>query len=163
MLPAPGGWALGREAEAQAEALLLEARRLGLRTAWLGPEAGFVSNLSVLENLRLVHDWHAGEQDFGTALQAALSAMDWHQPDWLLHRPAQLTEARQRQARLLRVWLMQPGALVVAAGAASDAVLERLRGEWPHARFFLLDEASANWPPLNPHAILDASSGEPTA
>ena len=149
-LPPPGRYALGMDAQAGAEALLAQARTAGMRTAWLGPEAGFVSNLSVMENLRLMHDWHdADPAAFESDLAAALAIMHMPVPDWLHLRPAQAGDAHLVRARLLRVLLLTPDAVVVnplVLALAGDAMSERLLAALAHARLFLLADPRANWP-----------------
>lgn len=150
ILPPPGQVALGVDGRDRAEALLAQARAQGLRTAWLGPEAGFVSNLSVMENLRLMHDWHgARPAAFEADLEAALGVMRLQMPDWLHLRPAQAGDAHLVRARLLRVLLLHPDVVVVnplMLALAGDAMSERLLAALAHARLFLLADARTNWP-----------------
>jgi hypothetical protein len=149
-LPPPGRWALGADRQRQAEALLARARARGLRTAWLGPEAGFVSNLSVMENLRLVYDWHgAGDGGFAQALQAALEALHMPSPDWLHARPAGLTDARLARARLLRVALARPDVVVVHPAVLAlpgEGAVAGLLAALDGARLLLLAGVRENWP-----------------
>lgn len=148
-LPPPGQMALGADALALAERLLAQARAEGWRTAWLGPEAGFVSNLSVMENLRLMHDWHAqSPAAFGEDLERALGILELPLPSWLHHRPAQLSETQLVRARLLRVLLLRPDAVVIhplMLARAGDASSARLLAALAHARLFLLAEAQPGW------------------
>lgn len=161
-LPPPGRWAIGHEARRTGEQLLAQARTQGLRTAWLGAEAGFLSNLSVLENLRLMHDWHAGDPlSFERDLLAALTVMALDIPDWLQMRPSQLLDTQLIRARLLRVLLLRPDAVVlspVTLGLAGDVLSERLLQCFDEARVFLLDHAQPGWPAWPAHDILAASS-----
>lgn len=153
-LPPPGRWALGGESQALAEQLLAEARAQGLRTAWLGPEAGFLSNLSLQENLRLFHDWQSEPgRPFEAALQAALAALELSLPAWLLQRPSQLRSGQLLQASYLRVFLLRPAVVVLSphgAGQGSAALHERLVSGFAEARLLLLAEAAADWPAWPP-------------
>lgn len=167
-LPPAGRWAIGADAQAYGEQLLASAQAQGLRTAWLGAEAGFLSNLSVLENLRLLHDWHRGHPDaFARDLLAALDIMELDMPDWLQMRPAQLLDSQLIRARLLRVLLHRADVAVlspVTLGLAGDALSTRLLAQFDGARIFLLAEAQANWPAWPAHDTLAATaSGESPA
>lgn len=150
LLPPAGCWALGINARAQAEVLLAEAARQGLRTGWLGAEAGFLSNLSVQENLRLMHDWHAtGIDSFAAGLQAALDVMQFQMPDWLYRRPSELLEIQLLHARVLRILLLRPDVLVlhpVTLAQAGELLTDSLVDVFAGARLLLLDEPSVNWP-----------------
>lgn len=163
-LPASGRWAIGSDARQKGEQLLALARAQGLRTAWLGAEAGFLSNLSVLENLRLIHDWHdSHDQEFGPDLQGALDTMALAAADWLPLRPSQLPDSQLILARFLRVLLLRPDALVLSPLAleqAGDILSTHLLERFDKARIFLLDQSRANWPAWPPHDILAASSTE---
>lgn len=165
-LPPPGRWAIGTDAQ-HAEQMLALARAQGLRTAWLGAEAGFLSNLSVLENLRLMHDWHHGHPEaFALDLLAAMDIMELDMPDWLQMRPSQLLDSQLVRARLLRVLLLRADVAVlspIALGLAGDAVGTRLLAQFDGARIFLLGEAQPNWPAWPAHDILATSSGESPA
>lgn len=167
VLPPPGQWAIGADARAAGEQWLALARAQGLRTAWLGPEAGFLSNLSVLENLRLMHDWHgARSADFADDLQQALTLMQLQVPDWLMQRPAQLLDSQLVRARVLRVLLLNPDVIVlspVTLGLAGEALSSRLVARFAQARLFLLAEAQPNWPALPAHDILTPVPGEADA
>ena len=153
-LPPPGCWALGAGRQSQAEALLGLARARGLRTAWLGPEAGFVSNLSVVENFRLVHDWHGGgDSGFAQALQAALAALHMPPPEWLHARPAGLTDAQLAGARMLRAVLARPEVVVVhpaALAEAEEGAVAGLLAVLDGVCLLLLAGARANWPAWPP-------------
>ncbi len=167
LLPPPGRWALGRHARAHAEQLLAAARAQRLRTAWLGMEASFLSNLSVLENLRLMHDWHHGHPAaFAGDLQLALDTMALALPDWLHQRPAQLPDAQLAAARFLRLLLLRADVVVLHPAAleqAGAAMAERLLVQLDGARIFLLDLPAPNWPAWPAHDMLAASSGEAPA
>lgn len=156
-LPAKGRWALGTAAQPLAEALLAVAVRQGLRIGWLGPEAGFLSNLSLQENLRLMHDWHETKTDaFAADLQAALDVMQLPMPDWLYQRPSQLLEEELLHARLLRVLLLRPEVLVLnpLILAQAGAVLRKqLVDVFSGASLYLLDQPSQNWPAWPAHEI----------
>lgn len=166
-LPPPGRWAIGRDARSMGELLLAMARAQGLRTAWLGAEAGFLSNLSVLENLRLMHDWHAANAlSFESDLLAALDIMALDTPDWLQMRPSQLLDTQLTTARFLRVLLLRADAVVLspaALGLADAAITARLLERLAEARVFLLDQEQAGWPAWPAHDILAASSTETPA
>lgn len=157
MLPPPGRWALGSDAQAAAEALVLAAQRAGLRTGWLAAEAGFLSNLNIEENLRLMHDWDAGAESFAAALARAQAALGIDDAGFLLARPAALSAAQLLRARLLRLVLHRPALVVLApallaqAGALAGATLAALAG----ARLLLLGEADAEWPAWPPLATVD--------
>ncbi len=162
-LPPPGRWAIGAEAQRYGEQLLAAARAQGWRSAWLGAEAGFLSNLSVLENLRLMHDWHAAHaRTFAADLVQALDVMALDAPEWLEMRPSQLLDSQLLQARLLRVLLLRPEALVlnpVTLGLAGEALTNRLLAQFDGMRVFLLDQPNANWPAWPAHDILAPSPG----
>lgn len=150
LLPAKGRWALGADAQVFAEALLAEAAGRGLRTGWLSAEAGFLSNLSVQENLRFMYEWHgAAASDFASDLQAALHDMHLQMPDWLHQRPADLLDSQLVCARILRVFLLRTELLVVhplMLAQAGAALTDRLVEAFAHARLLLLAEPSAQWP-----------------
>lgn len=161
-LPPLGRWAIGADAKDYGGSLLESARAHGLRTAWLGAEAGFLSNLSVLENLRLMHDWHAAHaQTFEADLLLALDVMELDSPDWLHLRPSQLLDSQLVRARLLRVLLLRPEAVVlspVTLGLAGDALSSRLLAQFDGVRIFLLDQPNSNWPAWPVHETLVSSS-----
>jgi hypothetical protein len=168
MLPPPGRWALGSDAQAGAEALVLAAQRAGLRTGWLSAEAGFLSNLNIEENLRLLHDWHpATGESFGTALARAQAALGIDPADFLQARPAHLRAGVLLRARLLRLAVLRPGLVVLApallaqAGHLGAALLDALTG----ARLLLLGEASGEWPAWTPVATVGngPAAGSPAA
>ena len=161
MLPPPGRWALGPDAQAEAEALVLAAQRAGLRTGWLAAEAGFLSNLNIEENLRLLHDWQpAPGESFEGALARAEAALDLDAADFLHARPAHLRAAVLLRARLLRLALLRPGLVVLApallaqANHFAPALLEALAG----ARLLLLGEAAGEWPAWPPVANVGEAS-----
>lgn len=161
LLPPAGRWAIGHEARSLGEQLLAQARAQGMRTAWLGAEAGFLSNLSVLENLRLMHDWHAADPlSFERDLLAALTIMALDIPDWLQMRPSQLLDTQLIRARVLRVLLLRPDAVVlspVTLGLAGDVLSTRLLECFDEARVFLLDHEQPGWPAWPAHDILAVS------
>lgn len=161
-LPPPGRWALGRAGKPLAERLLARAQAQSLRTAWLGPEAGFISNLDMQENLRLMHDWHDADAGaFARHLQSALAILQLAPPAWLPWRPAQLGEAALAQARWLRVLLLRPEVLVLHPAlldAASDVWLDALQTE--ASRFLLLDDASVRWSAWPPPDIIPGTAGD---
>jgi hypothetical protein len=163
--PPAGRWALGADAKEEAEQLLAAAQAHGLRTAWLGPEAGFLSNLSVLENLRLMHDWHAARaRTFDDDLRCALHVMELAAPDWLPQRPSQLLDSQLLCACLLRVLLLRPEVLVlspVTLALAGEALAGRLLAQLDGVRIFLLDQPQGNWPAWPTHDILAPPSGDP--
>lgn len=162
--PPAGRWAIGADAKDYGEQLLAAAQAQGLRTAWLGPEAGFLSNLSVLENLRLMHDWHAAAAlAFEDDLRRALDLMELVAPAWLQLRPAQLLESQLLRACLLRVLLLRPEVLVlspVTLGLAGEATTERLLAQFDGLRIFLLDQPQGNWPAWPTRDILAPLSGD---
>jgi hypothetical protein len=166
-LPPSGQWAIGSDARTTGEELLALARAQGLRTAWLGPEAGFLSNLSVLENLRLMHDWHgARSAAFADDLEQALAVMQLQVPDWLMSRPSQLLDTQLVRARVLRVLLLGPDAIVlspVTLGLAGELLSGQLVARFAQARLFLLAEAQANWPALPARDILTSVHEEDDA
>lgn len=147
-LPPPGRWALGPD-RAQAEALLAAGRHAGLRTGWQGRNAGFVSNLSVLENLQLLLEWHACSEPLADAVARALALLELPAPDWLTQRPAALSDAQRRQARLLRLLVLRPEVLVIEApsrGRTFDDSEARLLDALDGARLLLLGPALPDWP-----------------
>lgn len=148
-LPPPGRWALGSESQALAEALVQQAQREGLCTAWLAPEAGFLSNLSMLENLRLVHDWPRGDGNhFGHDLGQALACLDLPEPDWLQQRPSQLRGRQLLQAAFLRAVLVEPAVLVLHPDSLAEAgpLAAQLIAAFAQARLLLLAEPGPDWP-----------------
>lgn len=151
-LPPPGRWALGAESQPLAEQLLQLAQRQGLRTGWLGREARFLSNLSLLENLRLLHTWQHDAAAFEPALEQALAQLQLGRPDWLWQRPAKLRESTLLRAGLLRVFLLQPQVLVLqpAALAQSGALADQLVAAFTGARLLLLAEPTSDWPAWTP-------------
>lgn len=160
LLPPPGRWAVGPD-RTQAEALLAAARRAGLRTAWQGRDAGFVSNLSILENLQLLLEWHACAEALADAVTRALAVLALSPPDWLTQRPAALSDAQRRQARLLRLLVLRPEVLVIEApsrGRAFDDSETRLLDALEGARLLLLGPALPDWP-----VWPDPASGAPAA
>jgi ABC-type lipopolysaccharide export system ATPase subunit len=157
--PSAGQWAIGRDRRV-AEALLQAAQKRGLRTAWLGPEAGFLSNLNVLENLRLIYDWqYSSSPDFADELTRAQTMAGFQNAVWLTQRPAQLSAAQRHQARVLRFFLLKPDVCVLDTADFADTVAAALRSiESPEPRWlFLLDEAGENWPGLSSPSSMDAS------
>lgn len=156
-LPPSGRWSLGNVRRDTLEALLQAARDAGLRTAWLGPEAGFVSNLSLQENLELFYDWHGRAAPFANALDTLLQTLELDHPDWLTARPAQQPDQVLQTARLLRLLLLAPDLAIVEAGDASRLMqvhtdaLDRILG---HSRLLLHGAASPEWPALPEHAML---------
>lgn len=149
-LPPVGRWALGSEGQPLAEALLELARREGLGTAWFGHEARFLSNLSVLENLRLLFQWRdEREAAFDTALAAALARLSFGAPDWLHLRPAQLRDPQFLRASLLRLHLLMPEVVVVQPALlaqAGPALTDQLVGTFARARLLLLADPAPEWP-----------------
>jgi ABC-type transport system involved in cytochrome c biogenesis ATPase subunit len=149
-LPPAGHWALGSEGQPLAEVLLLLAQRQGLRTAWLGREAGFLSNLSLLENLRLLFHWRdESEAAFTAGLARALAWLQVDDPDWLRQRPSQLREAQLLRASLLRLHLLQPAVLVLQPAALAQAgsvLADQLVATFAEARLLLLAEPTPDWP-----------------
>ena len=148
-LPPPGRWALGSESQVLAEALVLQAQREGLGTAWLAPEAGFLSNLSMLENLRLVHDWSRGDGGrFEADLMEALARLGLSEPDWLQQRPSQVRSRQVLQAAFLRAVLVEPAVLVLHPDSLAEAgpLATQLIAAFAQARLLLLAEPGPDWP-----------------
>lgn len=149
-LPPPGRWALGAEAQVFAEKLLLQAQRQGLRTGWLGAEAGFLSNLSVQENLRLLHEWHGADAAaFEPALREAQVLVSQFRPEWLQQRPAQLRDPQLLKASLLRIFLLRPQVLVLQPEAlrqAGPVLADQLVAALTESRLLLLAEPASEWP-----------------
>lgn len=153
-LPPPGRWALGADAHAAAEVLLVQARREGLRTGWLAVEAGFLSNLNIHENLHLFLDWVSGDgHDFEAALARAAAQLGFDAGDWLQARPAHLRAGQLLKARLLRLLLLkpdlvvlQPALLAQAGPALADPFIAGLAG----SRLLLLAEPTPEWPAWPP-------------
>lgn len=153
-LPPPGRWALGADAQALAEALVAQAQREGLRTGWLSAEAGFLSNLNILENLQLFHDWVSGDGGgFDTALARAAAQLSLDPGEWLHARPGHLRPGPLLRARLLRLLLLQP-ALVVLHPAllaqAGPALAEPFIAGLTGGRLLLLADATPDWPAWPP-------------
>lgn len=150
VLPPSGRWALGAESQALAERLVQAAQQEGRRTAWLAPEAGFLSNLSVLENLRLIHDWLAGSSmDFAADLEQACRLFDLPLADWLQQRPAQLRARQLLEASLLRIALVKPELLVLHPATLAQigpARTHQLVAAFAEARLLLLAEPALEWP-----------------
>ena len=149
VLPPSGRWALGEDAQVLAELLLAEARRQNLRIAWLGAEAGFLSNLSVQENLRMMYEWDIYRaKNFSVDIQSALTCMNIGIPEWLRQRPSQLLDSQMHYARLLRVLLLRPDILVLDSQSlvhAEEVLGQTLAELFPSARLLLLAEASPHW------------------
>lgn len=149
LLPPKGRWALGADAHKFAEALLAEAARKGLRTGWLSAEAGFLSNLSVQENLRFMYEWHGeAASNFAGDLQAALHDMCLQMPDWLHQRPADLLDSQLLCASVLRIFLLRTEVLVlhpVTMAQAGVVLTDPLIAAFTNARLLLLAEPSAQW------------------
>lgn len=149
-LPPPGRWALGADTQAHAELLVAQAQRDGLRTGWLANEAGFLSNLNIIENLRLLHDWYSDDgAAFEAALERAVAQLPAPAPDWLQARPSQLGAATLLHARCLRLLLLRPDLVVLhpaclaqAGGTLADQLIAGLAG----ARLLLLAEPAPDWP-----------------
>lgn len=155
-LPSPGHWALGSDAQAAAEALVQAAQRAGLRTGWLAAEAGFLSNLNIGENLRLLHDWGLGDgEDFEAALARAAAQLDLDAGAWLPERPSQLRGGELLRARLLRLLLLRPDLVVLQpsqltqAGPLAAPFIAGLAG----ARLLLLADPAPDWPAWPPVAV----------
>ncbi len=166
-LPAIGRWALGAGESSLAESMLEVARQQSLTTGWLGPEAGFVSNLDMLENLRLLHDWHVDvAASFDDHLQSALKELLLDKPAWLSLRPSQLVQSQLLQAALLRIRMLRPDVLVLSpvtlaqmgAGQTESLLLYLSR-----SRLLLLDAPQAGWPAWTMHDILPASAEDVSA
>lgn len=156
-LPPPGHWALGADTQAHAELLVAQAQREGLRTGWLANEAGFLSNLNIIENLRLLHDWYSDDcAAFEAALEKAVAQLPAPAPDWLQARPSQLGAATLLRARCLRLLLLRPDLVVLhpASLAQAGAVLtDQLIAGLAGTRLLLLAEPApgwAAWPPACP-------------
>lgn len=149
-LPPPGRWALGSEALPLAEVLLQLGGRQGLRTGWLGAEARFLSNLTILDNLRLLFQWREeSEGIFAASLDEALATLGFNTPEWLRLRPDQLREPQLLRAGLLRVWLLRPEVLVLQPAALAQAgpdVTGQLVAAFAEARLLLLAEPAPDWP-----------------
>lgn len=153
-LPPPGRWALGADAQAAAEALVAQAQREGLRTGWLAPEAGFLSNLNIIENLRLAYDWlhHDGEH-FDASLSRALGELQLGEPEWLGARPSQLGARPLLLARLLRLLLLRPALVVLHPASLAQAgpvLVDQLIAGLGGACLLLLAEPAPDWPAWPP-------------
>lgn len=156
-LPASGRWAVGDMTREELETLLQRARDSGLRTAWLGPEAGFLSNLSLQENLELFHDWQGRTEPFAAALTTTLRQLGLDTPDWLEARPSQQPAHVLQTARLLRLLMLAPDLVVIDTTDASrllqlsTGTLDTLLG---HSCLLLDGPASAEWPALPDPAMM---------
>lgn len=160
-LPPPGPWALGPDAQAATEALVQSAQRAGLRTGWLAPEACFLSNLNIEENLRLLHDWGLGDgAGFDAALARAAAVLAIDPGEWLAERPAHLRASVLLRARLLRLLLLRPDLVVLhpaqltQAGPLAAPFIAGLAG----ARLLLLADASPEWPAWPPASTTTAAA-----
>lgn len=161
VLPA-GQWALGTDAQERAEQLVAQAQREGLRTGWLSSQAGFLSNLTLLENLRLAYDWlNSDGSHFESSLHRALEELHLGDPEWLTARPAQLGARPLLQARLVRLLLLQPTLVVLdpaslakAGPALTDQLITGLGG----ACLLLLADPTPEWPAWSPDAGSAAAS-----
>lgn len=165
-LPPAGRWAVGDLARNELEALLQAAQHSGLRTAWLGQDAGFVSNLSLRENLELFHDWQGRPEPFAQALAEGLHLLGGGAPDWLPARPSHQPATVLQTARLLRLLLLAPDVAVIEPADATrllqlpaDAFDTRLA----QTRLLLHGPASAEWPALPTHAMLSDTQKESSA
>ena len=148
-LPPPGRWALGNRPREDAETLLQTARNSGLTTAWLGPEAGFLSNLSLRENLELFHDWQGRAEPFAATLASALALLGNDDSSWLEERVSQQPPAVLQSARLLRLLMLAPAVAVIEpADAARLLALPSAAFDTAlaHSRLLLRGPASAEWP-----------------
>lgn len=165
-LPAAGRWALGTMERDALESWLTAARDSGLRTAWLGTEAGFLSNLSLYENLELFHDWQRRPGPFAQDVQHALALMALAPVDWLQARPSQLTPTELQNARLLRLVLLAPDLAIIEPADAGrllelpDAVFTTAL---THCRLLLRGPARADWPALPGPAMLTSINAESPA
>lgn len=163
-LPPPGRWALGADAQALAEALVAQAQREGLRTGWLSAEAGFLSNLNILENLQLFHDWVSGDgRGFDTALARASAQLSLDPGEWLHARPGHLRQGALLRARLLRLLLLQPGLVVLhpaLLAQAGPALAEPFIAGLAGGRLLLLADPGPDWPAWPP---APNESAEPAA
>lgn len=165
-LPAPGRWAIGKVPREELETLLAAANDGGLRTAWLGPEAGFLSNLSLYENLELFHDWQNRPGPFSEEIRKTMTLMELAPTDWLHARPSQQPRAVLQDARLLRLILLAPDIAIIEPADADRllklpaAVFSSLLSE---SRLLLRGLASAEWPALPGRAMLTGISEETPA
>lgn len=165
-LPAPGRWAIGKVPREELETLISAANAGGLHTAWLGPEAGFLSNLSLYENLELLHDWQNRPGPFSDALRTTMALLELAPPDWLHSRPSQQPRAILQEARLLRLALLAPDIAIIEPADAErllqlpPAVFSSLLN---HSRLLLRGLASPEWPALPGHAMLTDISEETPA
>jgi len=166
MLPTAGRWALGTIERDELESWLATMRDNGLRTAWLGAEAGFLSNLSLYENLELFHDWQGRPGPFAQDVQHALALMTLAPAGWLQARPSQLTQTELQDARLLRLVLLAPDIAIIDPSDAGrllklpDAVFATAL---PYSCLLLRGPASVDWPVLPEHAMLTGINAEPPA
>ncbi|MCC2636386.1 MAG: hypothetical protein K0Q68_105 [Moraxellaceae bacterium] len=153
-LPPPGHWALGADTQAHAERLVAQAQREGLRTGWLASEAGFLSNLNIIENLRLLHDWYSDDgAAFEVALSKAVAQLPVPATDWLQARPSQLGAATLLQARCLRLLLLRPDFVVLHPACLAQAgpgLADQLVAGLAGARLLLLAEPMPDWPAWPP-------------
>lgn len=167
VLPSIGRWALGAGESLLAESMLEAARQQSLITAWLGPEAGFISNLDMLENLRLLHDWHGDvAASFDDHLQSALMELGLDKPAWLNLRPSLLVQSQLLQAALLRIRLLRPDVLVLSPVTLAQMGAEQTESlllYLSNSRLLLLDTPQAGWPAWTMRDILPASAEDASA
>ena len=165
-LPTPGRWALGKLPREKLETILATASARGLRTAWLGPDAGFLSNLSLYENLELFAEWQQRPGAFADELQNAMTLMAIDDADWLHERPAHQPEQILQRARLLRLVVLAPD---IAINEPADAEALRSRpsavfsSRLQHSRLLLRATAGPGWPDLTDHAMLFGITAETPA
>lgn len=165
-LPAPGCWALGKLPRETLEAVLAAASASGLRTAWLGPDAGFLSNLSLYENLELFFEWQQRPGTFADELQSAMTLLALDDADWLHERPSHQPGHILQHARLLRLVVLAPDIAIIEPvdaeallGLPAAVFSSRLQ----HSRLLLRAAACPGWPDLTDHAMLFGITAETPA
>lgn len=166
VLPAPGCWALGKLPRETLEAVLAAASATGLRTAWLGPDAGFLSNLSLYENLELFFEWQQRPGTFADELQSAMTLMALDDADWLHERPSHQPGHTLQRARLLRLVVLAPDIAIIEP-ADAEALLSLptavFSSRLQHSRLLLRAAAGPGWPDLTDHAMLFGITAETPA
>lgn len=165
-LPAAGRWAIGKIPREELEALLAMANDHGMRTAWLGPDAGFLSNLSLYENLELFADWQHRPGRFDLELDKTITLLGLDASAWLHARPSHQPPSVLQDARLLRLVLLAPDIAIIEP-ADADRLLElpaeAFASILAHSRLLLRGPAGPGWPALSDAAMLSGTTAETPA
>lgn len=165
-LPVAGRWAIGKIPREDIETFLAMANDNGLRTAWLGPDAGFLSNLSLYENLELFADWQHRSGRFDHELGKTITLLGLDASAWLHARPSHQPPSILQDARLLRLVLLAPDIAIIEP-ADADCLLklpaEAFATILAHSRLLLRGPATPGWPALSDAAMLTGTTAETPA